>query len=211
MITLYTWSTPNGRKVSIALEEMGLAYDVKAIDIGADEQFTPEFLALNPNHKIPVLVDGDGTVVNESGAILLYLAEKTGQFAPGRLDPEYWEMMRWLMWQMGGQGPMLGQAHHFLQFNPGKAPYAEERFGKEARRLYGVLNQHLDGREYMLTHLSICEFAIWPWVSRFEYQQIDLRDFPAVLEWYQRLANRPGFQRGYAVPTDVGPIPLPDP
>jgi len=209
MITLYTWATPNGRKVSVALEEMGLEYTVKPIDIGADDQFSLEFLALNPNHKIPVLVDSDGTVVNESGAILLYLAEKTGQFAPGRDDPEYWEMMRWLMWQMGGQGPMLGQAHHFLQFNPGKAPYAEERFGKEARRLYGVLNQHLEGRDYVLDQLSICEFALWPWVSRFEYQGIDLNDFPAVLRWYLALAERPGFQRGYAVPTDVGPIPRP--
>ncbi len=209
MITLYTWSTPNGRKISIALEEMGLPYQFKPVDIGAGEQFAPEFLSLNPNHKIPVLVDADGTVVNESGAILLYLAEKTGQFAPGRLDPDYWEMMRWLMWQMGGQGPMLGQAHHFLQFHPGKAPYAEERFRNEALRLYGVLNQHLDGRDYMLSQLSICDFAIWPWVSRFEYQKIDLNDFPAVQRWYLMLADRPGFQRGYAVPTDAGPIPRP--
>lgn len=208
MITLYTWGTPNGRKISIALEEMGLAYNVRPIDIGADQQFEREFLALNPNHKIPVLVDGD-TVINESGAILLYLAEKNGQFSPGRLDPDYWEMMRWLMWQMGGQGPMLGQAHHFLKFNPGKAPYAEERFGKEARRLYGVLNQHLEGRDYILGQLSVCEFAIWPWVSRFEFQQIDLHEYPAVLRWYRMLADRPGFQRGYAVPTDVGPIPRP--
>ena len=209
MITLYTWSTPNGRKISIALEEMGLPYTVKPIDIGADDQFDPAFLALNPNHKIPVLVDEDGTVVNESGAILLYLAEKTGQFVPKQSDPEYWEMMRWLMWQMGGQGPMLGQAHHFLRFNPGKAPYAEERFGKEARRLYGVLNGHLEGRDYILDRLSICEFAIWPWVSRFEFQRIDLNDYPAVRDWYLRLADRPGFQRGYAVPKDVGPIPRP--
>lgn len=210
MIKLYTWGTPNGRKISIALEEMGLAYEVMPIDIGAGDQFTPDFLALNPNHKIPVLVDSDGTVVNESGAILMYLAEKTGQFAPKREDPEYWEMMRWLMWQMGGQGPMLGQAHHFLQFNPGKAPYAEERFGKEAQRLYGILNQHLDGRSYVLSDLSICEFAIWPWVSRFEYQRIDLNDFPAVKRWYLALADRLGFQKGYAVPTDLGPIPRPD-
>ena len=208
MTTLYTWSTPNGRKISIALEEMGLPYEVKSINIGQDEQFSTEFLALNPNHKIPVLVD-DGTVVNESGAILLYLAEKTGQFAPERGDPEYWEMMRWLMWQMGGQGPMLGQAHHFLKFNPGKAPYAEERFGKEARRLYGILDQHLEGREFVLSDLSICEFAIWPWVSRFEFQQIDLNTFPAVRDWYLRLADRPGFQKGYAVPKDMGPIPRP--
>ncbi|MEE2946530.1 MAG: glutathione S-transferase N-terminal domain-containing protein [Pseudomonadota bacterium] len=206
MITLYTWDTPNGRKISIALEEMGLAYQVKPIDIGANAQFAPDFLALNPNHKIPVLVD-DEAVVNESGAILLYLAEKTGQFAPDRSDPDYWEMMRWLMWQMGGQGPMLGQAHHFLKFNPGKAPYAEERFGKEAQRLYGILDRHLTGREFILNDLSICEFAIWPWVSRFEFQQIDLFDYPAVRDWYERLADRPAFQRGYSVPSDVGAIP----
>jgi GST-like protein len=209
MMKLYTWSTPNGRKISIALEEMGLEYEAVPVDIGADDQFAPEFLALNPNHKIPVIVDSDGTVVNESGAILLYLTEKTGMFAPARSSSEYWEMMRWLMWQMGGQGPMLGQAHHFLKFNPGKAPYAETRFGAEARRLYKILDQHLTGRDFVLSDLSICEFAIWPWVSRFEFQRIDLSDFPAVKSWYQRLAMRPGFQRGYAVPKDVGPIPLP--
>jgi len=208
MITLYTWSTPNGRKISIALEEMGLPYGVKAIDIGADAQFAPDFLALNPNHKIPVLVDGD-TVVNESGAILLYLAEKTGQFAPNRDDPEYWEMMRWLMWQMGRQGPMLGQAHHFLKFNAGKAPYAEDRFRAEAKRLYGILDGHLKDSDTILSTLSICEFAIWPWVSRFEFQQIDLNDFPNVRDWYLRLADREAFQRGYRVPTDAGPIPRP--
>lgn len=208
MVMLYTWSTPNGRKISIALEEMGLPYSVVPVDIGASEQFAPDFLTLNPNHKIPVLVDGD-RVVNESGAILLYLADKTSLFAPDRAAPEYWEMMRWLMWQMGGQGPMLGQAHHFLQFNPGRAPYAEERFGKEAKRLYGILDGHLAGREFVLSKLSICEFAIWPWVSRFEYQKINLAEFPNVRDWYLRLADRPAFQRGYAVPKDVGPIPRP--
>ncbi|WP_147124443.1 glutathione S-transferase family protein [Shimia ponticola] len=205
---LYTWSTPNGRKVSIALEEMGLNYETFAIDIGKGDQHSPDFLSLNINHKIPTLVDGD-QVINESGAILLYLAAKTGQFAPDYGTAEHWTMVEWVMWQMGGLGPMLGQAHHFLHFNPGKSDYAEARFKSEAERLYGVLNKRLEGRAHVAGDLSVADFAIWPWVSRFEYQKIDLNAYPNVAEWYARLAARPAFQRGYAVPVDAGPIPMP--
>lgn len=205
---LYSWNTPNGRKVSIALEEMGISYETIAIDITKGDQNQPDFLAINPNNKIPALVDGD-TVVNESGAILLYLAEKTGKFAPSYGTKDYWQMMEWLMWQMGGFGPMLGQAHHFLHYNAGKSEYSEKRYHDEALRLYGVLNGHLSKSEFILSELSIADFAIWPWASRFDFQQVDLNNFPAVRDWYLRLAERPGFQRGYTVPADVGPIPIP--
>lgn len=205
---LYSWTTPNGRKISIALEEMGLPYDAIPIDITKGDQHKPEFLAINPNNKIPVLID-DNTVVSESGAILLYLANKTGKYAPRADTPAYWEMMEWLMWQMSGFGPMLGQAHHFSYYNPGKSEYSEERYQQQARDLYGFLNNRLTHSAYMLDELSIVDFATWPWVSRFDYHQINLNDFPAVREWYIRLSERPAFQRGYAQPLDVGPIPIP--
>ena len=207
MIKLYTFGTPNGRKVSIALEEMELDYEAITIDITKGDQNTPEFLAINPNNKIPALVDDDGTVVNESGAILLYLAHKTGRFTPAYGTPTYWEMLEWVMWQMAGFGPMLGQSHHFLHFNPGKSPYAEERFATEVKRLYGVLDKRLSTREFIMDELTVADFAIWPWASRYEFQKIELSDFPNVQEWYRRLAQRPGFIKGYAVPKDIGPIP----
>lgn len=205
---LYSWNTPNGRKVSIALEEMGIQYETVAIDITNGDQHQPDFLAINPNNKIPALVD-DQVVVNESGAILLYLAEKTGKFAPKAGTSEYWKMMEWLMWQMGGFGPMLGQVHHFLHYNSGKSEYAEKRYHDEALRLYGVLNSHLSKSEFIISELSVADFAIWPWASRYDFQKIDLNKFPAVRDWYVRLAERPAFQRGYALPNDVGPIPMP--
>ena len=209
MIKLYSWTTPNGRKISIALEEMGLAYEAFAIDISKGETRTPDFLAMNPNGKIPAVVMPDGTVVNESGAILMYLAEHTGKFAPKYNTPAYWEMLEWMMWQMSGQGPMLGQAHQFLHYNPGKAPYAEEKYHTEALRLYGVLNDRLAGQQTILDELSIVDFAVWPWVSRFEWHQVPINDFPNVREYYVRLADREGFQKGYAQPLDAGPIPMP--
>ena len=209
MIELYTWATPNGRKVSIALEEMGLDYRAIPVDIGEGEQSAPDFLAMNPNGKIPVIRDRDRSVF-ESGAILLYLAEKTGRFMPPQGSDAYWQAMEWLMWQMGGFGPMLGQAHHFLHFNPGRSDYAEERFGKEARRLYGVLDERLEGREHLTGELSVADFAVWPWASRFEYQRIDLNEYPNVRRWYVALARRPAFERGYAQPHDAGPIPMPE-
>jgi len=207
MIDLYTWTTPNGRKVSILLEELGLDYTVHSINIGKDEQFAPDFLKISPNNKIPAIVDQDtGLAVMESGAIMVYLAEKTGRFLPtdakGRAD-----VMQWLMWQMGGFGPMLGQAHHFLHFNPGKSDYAEQRFSTEVQRLYGVLDKQLEGQKFVCGEYSIADMAIWPWASRYEWQQVDLTKFPNVRAWYQRLLAREAVQRGYQVPKDMGPIP----
>jgi GST-like protein len=209
MITLYSWSTPNGRKISIALEEMELSYKSVSIDIGKDQQFAPEFLKIAPNNKIPAITDGNFALF-ESGAILQYLAAKTGKFSPDYGTPEYWEMTQWLMWQMGGFGPMIGQAHHFLQFKPGTSEYAEKRFHTETKRLYGVLDKQLAQSEFLVSELSIADFAIWPWASRFDYHRIDLNDYPNVCRWYKQLAARPGFIKGYKVPKDTGAIPMPE-
>jgi GSH-dependent disulfide-bond oxidoreductase len=168
MIELYTWSTPNGQKVSIMLEEVGLPYRVHPIDIGKGHQFHPDFLAISPNNKIPTIVDTDNRLrLMESGAILLYLAEKTGKLWPQNF-PTKWRVVEWLMWQMGGPGPFLGQVHHFVKFNPGKSAYAEERYTKEARRLWSVLDRRLAEHEYVADDYSIADIAIWPWISRFE-------------------------------------------
>ena len=208
MIDLYTWTTPNGRKVSIMLEELGVEYTAHAVNIGQGEQLEPDFLAIAPNNKIPAIVDHEtGVELMESGAIMLYLAEKYGRFlevGEGRL-----RVIEWLMWQMGGIGPFLGQVHHFVKYNPGKAPYAEERFSKEARRLYGVLDRRLEGREFVAGEYSIADMAIWPWISRFEWQQIDLNEFAYVRDWYVRIAERPAVQRGYQVPKFVTDVPMP--
>lgn len=207
MIDLYTWSTPNGRKVSIMLEELGLPYNVHSINIGKDDQFAPDFLKISPNNKIPAIVDQDnGLSLMESGAILIYLAEKSGQFLPS--GDARWKAMEWLMWQMGGAGPMLGQAHHFLHFNEGKAPYAEERYANEAQRLYGVLDKQLGQQEFIAGDYSIADMATWPWISRFEWQRIDMNTFPNVKRWYCAIAERPAVQRGYSVPV-AGEVPLP--
>ncbi len=209
MIELYTWGTPNGRKVSIALEEMGLDYSVHSIDFGKDDQHAPEFLKISPNNKIPAIRDGDTTVF-ESGAILMYLARKSGQFLAAEGSPEYWKCMEWLMWQMGGFGPMLGQAHHFLQFNPGTSEYAEKRYHTEAQRLYGVLDRQLAETVHVAgDDMTIADMAIWPWASRYEFQRIDLKEFDNVRRWYVALAERPGFQRGYAQPSSAQMIPMP--
>lgn len=212
MIDLYTWTTPNGRKVSIMLEELGIDYTVHAIDISKGEQFAPEFLTVAPNNRIPAIVDHDtGVQMMESGAIMLYLAEKFGRFLPkgdGR-----WPAIEWLMWQMGGVGPMFGQVHHFVKFNAGRSAYAEERYSKEARRLYGVLDKRLKGRDYIAGpgrgEYSITDMATWPWVSRVDWQKIDLHEFANVRDWYVRIAGRPAVQRGYQVPKYVSDIPLP--
>ena len=206
MIDLYTWTTPNGRKVSIALEEMGLDYESHAIDIGKGDQHKPEFLAISPNNRIPAIVDRDTSFhLMESGAILMWLAEKTGKF----MGDDRWRTIEWLMWQMGGAGPMLGQAHHFLKYNRGISDYAETRYGTEARRLYKVLNTRLEGRDFVAGDYSIADMSIWPWISRFEWQNIDLADFPNVRDWYLRIADRPAVDRGYKQPKDVGEIPRP--
>jgi GST-like protein len=209
MIDLYTWTTPNGRKVSIALEELALPYRAHAIDITKDEQFAPDFLKISPNNKIPAIVDRDAELsLFESGAILVHLAEKAGQLLPS--DPRgRARVMEWLMWQMGGFGPMLGQAHHYLHFNPGKAAYAEERFAKEVKRLYGVLDRRLEGEEYVAGDYSIADIAIWPWASRYEWQKISLDDYPNVKRWYRAIAARPAVVKGYDVPKVTNPIPMP--
>ena len=207
MIDLYTWSTPNGRKVSILLEELGQDYTVHSVDIGAGDQNTPEFLRIGPNNKVPVIFDHDtGMSLMESGAIMLYLAEKHNQFLP-KNDTGRAAVMEWLMWQMGGLGPMLGQAHHFLHFNPGKSDYAEIRFQNEVARLYGVLDKRLDGRNYICDDYSIADMACWPWVSRYEWQKIDLAEYSNVRSWYKRLLKRDAVQKGYHVPKKMNDIP----
>jgi len=209
MIDLYTWFTPNGRKVSIMLEEVGLPYTTHAINIGKDEQFSPEFLKISPNNKIPAIVDNDnGMSLMESGAILLYLAEKTGKFMPTD-DVGRWRAMEWLMFQMGGIGPMFGQVHHFVRYNQGKAPYAEERYLKEAKRLYGVLDKQLADKDYVVGDYSIVDMAIWPWTARFNWQTIDLNDYPNVRRWYVSIAERPAVQKGWLVPENDQPLPMP--
>ena len=203
-IQLYTWPTPNGRKVSIALEEMGLDYEVHAVNIGKDEQFAPDFLAISPNNKIPAIVDGQRSLM-ESGAILLYLAEKTGQLG----GSDRWTTMEWLMLQMGGVGPMLGQANHFLRFNAGKSAYAEQRYADEAARLYGVLDRRLATNDYLAGEYSIADIATWPWISRWPWHRIDWKDFPNLARWFVAIADREAVQRGWRVPFDAGDIPMP--
>jgi GSH-dependent disulfide-bond oxidoreductase len=209
MIDLYTWSTPNGRKVSIMLEECGLAYAAHAINITQDEQFKPDFLRISPNNRIPAIIDRDnGRSLFESGAILLYLAEKTGKFWPQDADRR-WQTMEWLMWQMGGIGPMIGQVHHFVRNNKGKSPYAEERYLKETHRLYGVLDKRLAEHEYVAGVYSIADMAIWPWISRFEWHTVDLNQYPNVARWYKAIAARPAVIKGYDVPVKQPGIPMP--
>ena len=207
MIDLYTWPTPNGRKVSIALEEFGLEYVAHAVNLQKDEQFAPEFLAISPNNKIPAIVDrSNGQAVMESGAILIYLAEKCDQF----WGENRYQTLQWLMLQMGGIGPMLGQVHYFKKYNSGKSVYAEERFYQEAQRLYGVLDQRLGDAEYLAGEYSIADMATWPWISRFEWQQISLTEYPNVKRWYTQIANRAAVQKGYDVPMFVNAIPQAD-
>ena len=210
MIDLYTWSTPNGRKASIMLEEVGLPYTVHPIDIGKDEQFGPDFLKISPNNRIPAIVDRDnGMSLFESGAILIYLGDKTGKLL-ARDGEARWRAIEWTMWQMGGVGPIFGQGHHFLKYNRGKAPYAEERFAAEIKRLYGVMDRRLAGNAYIAgKDYSIADVAIWPWVSRYEWHIGDLKDYPNVVRWYREVASRPAVQRGYHVPVKQPEIPMP--
>ena len=208
-IDLYTWNTPNGRKVSIMLEEVGLPYSVFPIDITKGDQLQPNFLELSPNNKIPAIVDHDaGVHLMESGAILMYLANKTGQLL-SPIGKKYWEQVEWLMLQMGSIGPMLGQTHHFVKFNSGKSPYAEERYRKENARLYQVLEDRLQGKEFICDEYSIVDIATWPWISRFDFQQMNLSDYPHLKRWYLNIASRPAVRRGYGVP-DVLEVPLPE-
>ena len=212
MIDLYSWQTPNGRKVSIMLEETGIDYNVFPINIGKDEQFQPNFLEISPNNRIPAIIDRDNNNYSlfESGAILMYLAEKSGTLINKSNTDEYYRTIEWLMWQMGGVGPMFGQVHHFVKYNKGKSAYAEERYSKEARRLYGVMdkrlskNPYISGKEY-----SIADISIWPWTARFDWQEIDLNEFPNVTRWYKEMIDRPAVQKGWLVPQNDQLIPSP--
>ncbi|MDB5578597.1 MAG: glutathione S-transferase [Bradyrhizobium sp.] len=209
MIDLFSFATPNGRKISIALEEMGLPYTFHLIDIRKGDQFGEDFLAIAPNNRIPAIVDSEtGITLMESGAILIYLAEKSGKLLSS--DPgKRMRTIEWLMWQMGGLGPMLGQAHHFVHYNPDASDYARDRYLAEALRLYGVLDRRLKGRDYVADEFSIADIAMWPWISRFDWQGVDLNMFPEVRRWYLSLADRPAVQRGYDVPEWVNDIPRP--
>ena len=204
MIECYTWKTSNGRKVTIMLEECGLEYNLHPINIGTDEQFTPDFIKINPNSKIPAIIDTDGPdgqpyTVIESGAILMYLAEKSGKFLPTSTAARY-DVVQWLMFQMGGIGPIFGQVHHFKRAAKEEVPYAINRYYTECRRLYGVLNSRLEGREYLAGDVSIADFAALPWVFRHDWQEVDLADFPNVKRWYETLMARPALARGMELP-----------
>jgi len=206
VIDLYTWPTPNGRKISIALEEFATPYEVHPVDLQNQEQFDDAFLEISPNNKIPAIVDREsGQGLMESGAILVYLADKFDRF----WGADRYQTMQWLMLQMASVGPMLGQVHYFSKYNSGKAPYAEERFHNEALRLYGVLDRRLAKEAFLSGSYSIADIATWPWISRFEWQQIDLAAFPNVRRWYQEIAERAAVQRGYDVPVYLNDIPMP--
>jgi GSH-dependent disulfide-bond oxidoreductase len=204
MIDLYYWPTPNGWKIAIMLEEVGLPYRLVPVNIARGEQFKPAFLTLSPNNRIPAIVDDDPPgggppiAIFESGAILLYLAEKTGTLMPTELRARY-EVTQWLMWQMGGFGPMLGQAHHFRKFAADKIPYAVERYTNEANRLYGVLDKRLADREFLAGALSIADIACFPWASLHEDQGQSLETFPHVMRWFEAMSARPGVARGRVV------------
>jgi len=203
MIELYTWGTPNGRKISIMLEECGLPYRVHKINIGAGEQFAPEFIALNPNSKIPAIVDAEGPdgkpiTLMESGAILVYLAGKTGKFLPQSVRGKY-QALEWLMFQMGGVGPMFGQLHVFLR-RAEPVPYALERYTNEKNRLYGVLDRRLGEVRYLASEYSIADIATYPWVARHDFHKTDLAAYPNVKRWFDAIFARPAVARGMAVP-----------
>lgn len=203
MIDLYYWGTPNGHKISIALEEMGLDYQIFPVNILENDQFQPDFLRISPNNKIPAIVDQDGPKgeaisVFESGAILQYLGRKTGQFYPSDEQSRV-EVEQWLMWQMGGFGPMLGQNHHFSKFAPERIGYATERYVNETKRLYGVLDKQLFGQNYVAGEYSIADMAIFPWILRYEWQQIDINDYPNVKAYMERIQARPAVQRALAL------------
>ena len=204
MIELYTWGTPNGKKVSVMLEECGLPYNTHKINIGKDEQFAPEYLAINPNGKIPSIVDPEGPggkplALMESGAILVYLADKTGRFLP-RDGAARYDVLQWLMFQMGGVGPMFGQVHHFVRAAKEQVPYAINRYSKEKDRLYGVLNKRLGESAYLAGEYSIADIATYPWVWRHEWHNTNLADFPNVKRWYDAISARPAVQKGMSVP-----------
>ena len=216
MIDLHYWTTPNGHKITMFLEEAGLPYNMVPVHIGQGEQFKPEFLRIAPNNRIPAIVDhapadGGGPLsVFESGAILLYLADKVKRFVPPDLRGRNM-VLQWLFWQMGGLGPMAGQNHHFVQYAPEPLPYAIERYVNETARLYGVLNKHLsDGREFIAGEYSIADMACYPWVVPHERQRQKLSDFPYLMQWFERVRNRPATERAYAIAEQINTAPVVD-
>jgi GST-like protein len=214
MIDLHYWTTPNGHKVTLFLEESGVPYRIVPVNIGKGDQFTPSFLKIAPNNRIPAIVDHsplDGVQplsIFESGAILLYLADKTHQFIPDDLRGRN-EVLQWLFWQMGGLGPMAGQNHHFVQYAPEQIPYAQERYVKETARLYGVLNKQLaDGRDYIAGDYSIADMASYPWIVPHTRQQQNLADFPHLARWFGRVGDRPATKRAYALAQQINTAPV---
>jgi GSH-dependent disulfide-bond oxidoreductase len=209
MIDLHYWPTPNGHKITIMLEETGLKYTIVPVNIGRGEQFKPEFLAISPNNRMPAIVDhdppggGEPIAIFESGAILLYLGDKTGRFLPTDLRGRY-RVTQWLMWQMGGLGPMAGQAHHFRQYAKDKIPYAIERYTNEVNRLYGVMNKQLEANEYLAGDYSIADMAAYPWVVPFTNQGQNLEDFRNLQRWFDAIAKRPAVERAYGAGKDLG-------
>jgi len=212
MIDLYYWTTPNGHKITIFLEETGLPYSIKPVDIGKGDQFKPEFLAISPNNRIPAIVDrapaggGEPVSIFESGAILQYLAEKTGKFLPADVRGRA-EVMQWLFWQMGNLGPMLGQNHHFRNYTTEKIPYAINRYIKETERLYGVLDERLADREFVAGQYSIADMACYPWIVLHERQGQNLDDFPNIRRWFEVIQNRDAVKRAYAIAKKINPAP----
>jgi len=217
MIDLYYWPTPNGHKITMFLEEAGLPYRIVPVHIGRGEQFKPDFLRISPNNKMPAIVDhapadgGEPLAVFESGAILLYLADKIGRFIPADLRGRNMAL-QWLFWQMGGLGPMAGQNHHFVQYAPEKIPYAMDRYVKETARLYAVLDKHLsDGREFIAgAEYSIADMASYPWVVLYEWQSQKIEDTPHVAAWYERIKQRPATERAYVIGKQVSTAPVVD-
>ncbi len=215
MIDLHYWTTPNGHKITIFLEETGLPYKIVPVNISKGEQFKPEFLAISPNNRIPAIVDhapaGGGAPISvfESGAILVYLAEKTGKFMPKDLRGRN-EVMQWLFWQMGGLGPMVGQNHHFVQYAPEKLPYAMERYVNETSRLYQVLDNRLEDREFVAGEYSIADMASYPWVVPWKRQQQNLDDYPHLKRWFTAIRHRPAVERAYALAAKINTAPVVD-
>jgi GSH-dependent disulfide-bond oxidoreductase len=213
MIELHYWTTPNGHKITIFLEEAGVPYRVVPVNISAGDQFKPEFLAISPNNRIPAIVDrhpaGGGKPISvfESGAILLYLAEKTRQFLPRDLRGRV-EVTEWLFWQMGGLGPMAGQNHHFSQYAPETLPYAVDRYVKETNRLYGVLNKRLAGRDFIAGEYSIADMASYPWIVPHKRQGQALEDFPNLNRWFEAIRERPAVERAYALAKEINTQPI---
>ncbi len=212
MIELYYWTTPNGHKVTIFLEEAGVEYKIFPVNISQGDQFNPDFLKFAPNNRIPAIRDlapadgGEPLGIFESGAILEYLADKTGKFLP-KAPRARFNVLQWLYWQMGGLGPMAGQNHHFVQYAPERIPYAMERYVKETNRLYGVLNKQLEGKEYIAGEYSIADMASYPWIVPYERQQQKLEDFPHLKAWFERMAARPAVQRAYAKAQEINSTP----